>query len=268
MNYFAGNTRQKLINYCNQILKKNKFPIVNYIIENKKDNHYQIYNEYNNLLENIDSNYKIAVKLSSLNFDSSLVKKLIHKYRTKTIPIIIDAEDNRNYESYRSLTNQLMYEYNSDEINIIKTYQMYRKDSLDELRDDLKLMKNSNKILFPKIVRGAYYNSEKNDGHLFIKKEDTDNNYNNALLECYNMNNKYNMVASHNKESLKLASYLNKNNIFSFAHLLGMNEEFMNKFKKSNIVYTYIPYGPYTEMIPYLTRRLYENIDSFKYIFT
>ena len=30
---------------------------------------------------------------------------------------------------------------------------------------------------------------------------------------------------------------------------------------------TYIPYGPYKEMIPYLTRRLYENMDTIKYMY-
>ena len=31
-------------------------------------------------------------------------------------------------------------------------------------------------------------------------------------------------------------------------------------------VYVYIPYGPYTQMIPYLTRRMYENMDMLKYM--
>ena len=145
---------------------------------------------------------------------------------------------------------------------------MYRKDSFDELKDDFKLMKSKNLYFYPKLVRGAYYNLEKNNGQLFNKKEDTDDNYNRAIIECFSQNNPKNMIASHNIESIRLATYLNeKKKIFSFAHLLGMNEKFMNKLDNNNQIYTYTPYGPYSEMIPYLTRRLYENLDSIKYIF-
>ncbi len=45
-----------------------------------------------------------------------------------------------------------------------------------------------------------------------------------------------------------------------------MNETFMTKIKNNHKVYTYLPYGPYIKMIPYLTRRLYENIDTLKYM--
>ena len=38
----------------------------------------------------------------------------------------------------------------------------------------------------------------------------------------------------------------------------------MNSIKKYRTA-SYIPYGPYIEMLPYLSRRLYENIDIMKY---
>mgnify|MGYP001062682876 FL=1 len=42
-----------------------------------------------------------------------------------------------------------------------------------------------------------------------------------------------------------------------------------NNYKNinKNSIHVYIPYGPYKEMIPYLMRRLYENIDTIKYMF-
>ena len=54
---------------------------------------------------------------------------------------------------------------------------------------------------------------------------------------------------------------------FEFANLMGMQENMYNNIIKSgNKVNVYIPYGPYSKMIPYLTRRLYENIDMIKYM--
>ena len=40
-------------------------------------------------------------------------------------------------------------------------------------------------------------------------------------------------------------------------------QELANVGEKVNV---YIPYGPYTQMIPYLTRRMYENMDMLKYM--
>ena len=87
------------------------------------------------------------------------------------------------------------------------------------------------------------------------------------MLQCYKNNNKYNILATHNIESIDGALKLNKrNNIFKIAHLMGMNERNMRKYEGKINIGTYVPYGPYKEMIPYLLRRLYENIDSLKYI--
>ena len=71
-----------------------------------------------------------------------------------------------------------------------------------------------------------------------------------------------------NNESINLCHLLNKENkIFEYAHLLGMNEKKYTKLvKEKENVHVYIPYGPYKYMIPYLTRRLYENIDTIKYM--
>ena len=88
------------------------------------------------------------------------------------------------------------------------------------------------------------------------------------LMHCVVSINKFIIIASHNKESINLGYLLNQQNkIFEFAHLLGMNEKKYNKLIHNNEnVNVYIPYGPYKYMIPYLTRRLYENLDTIKYM--
>lgn len=268
--FIAGNNLKHALNKSKNIIINKKIPILNYITENVKLNEEnKIYKEYINIIDNIDNNYMIALKLSSFNFNKELINKIVNKSIKKNVNIIIDAEDNKNINNYRIITNDLIKIYNKDKVNIIKTYQMYRKDSLDELKDDIKYFNNNifnNKVLISsKLVRGAYWNSENKDRHLFINKEDTNNSYNNGLLECYNnIQNKF-ITATHNKDSIKLITSLKNNDNIILAHLMGMNE---NNMKKLNInKATYIPYGPYKEMIPYLTRRLYENIDQIKYMF-
>lgn len=271
LKFVAGNNLKSAILYGNNLINKNRQPIINYISENN-NNKLKHYIEYNNLLNKISDDYIIALKLSSIDFDTKLLDKLISKLIKKKIKLIIDAENNSNIENYRTITNKLIYKYNKDRNNIIKTYQMYRCDSLDELNDDIKYYKKNNCNLIPKLVRGAYWHNENKEGHLFINKKDTDKTYNKAIKLCYYSNNPYNILATHNKESINLALNLNKNSIFQFANLMGMNNNtqlyIQDKYKdKKFLTATYIPYGPYKEMIPYLTRRLYENIDSIKYIF-
>lgn len=264
--YVAGSSIKNILDI--KYFKNNSIPIINYISEynnnNKKVN--KTYNEYDNLIHNLNSKYMIALKLSSLNFDNSLINNLINKSINKNIKIIIDAEEDKNIEIYRNITNNLIQKYNKDKANIIKTYQMYRKDSLYELNNDFKFFNNLNINHSCKIVRGAYYNQEKNGDHLFKIKKDTDDSYNSAIIKCNEYNNNFHILATHNKFSLELGLLLSKfkNNLI-LANLMGMNEKYMsniNNIQKAK----YIPYGPYNEMIPYLTRRIYENIDQIKYL--
>ena len=56
-------------------------------------------------------------------------------------------------------------------------------------------------------------------------------------------------------------------NIFEFRHLMGMYEKkYQYLADNGSLVNTYIPYGPYNKMFPYLSRRMYENIDMVKYM--
>lgn len=45
-----------------------------------------------------------------------------------------------------------------------------------------------------------------------------------------------------------------------------MNNQKYESIKSDQTMYTRISYGPYTKMIPYLSRRLYENLDTIKYM--
>lgn len=260
--YLGGNSFKKAINVGNKYLKNNKYPIINFSIE-KTDKPIEVYHEYKNLISNLpDQNFSIALKLSSVNFDKKIISDIIDICKDKKTKLFIDAENSSNNNKYQELLNDLIF----TDTNIYKTYQMYRRDSLDTLKKDLEICKNNDILFCGKLVRGAYWNSEYKGGNLFTKKIDTDNSYNQAMLSIYNSNysNKCKIVlATHNKFSIELGVLLNKSNyIFEFAHLQGMREKYyQSEIINSNKVYVYIPYGPYHKMIPYLTRRLYENLD-------
>lgn len=269
--FVAGNKLLDSLKVGNKLIKNQKIPIINYISENKKSEKHHVYNELNQLINQVNQNYMIALKLSSIDFDINYANNLSELCKTKQINLVIDAEENSNYYKSRDLVNNLILKYdtvNNDTLKnsfrIFKTYQMYRRDSLLELHDDFEFFNKRNKKLSAKIVRGAYFNQESNDGHLYDKKKDTDTNYNLAILKCSENNNNFHILATHNKYSIDLAKKLN-NNQFIIANLMGMNENYINNLDTKLYKATYVPYGPYKDMIPYLTRRLYENLDIIKY---
>lgn len=108
------------------------------------------------MINNINNKYILALKLSSLNFNKNYINDIALKCNKKNIKLIIDAENDYNIEKYRNYTNELIYKYNKYNLNIIKTHQLYRKDSLNELKDDIRLFKSKNIKFSTKLVRGAY----------------------------------------------------------------------------------------------------------------
>ena len=268
--YIAGNNIHQAINISKQHLNRNKLPIINYAVENTS-NAQDVFMEHINLIDQIDYKYKIAIKFSSFNFDDTLIDHIIRKSIKKNIRVIIDAEDGKLNEPYQEMCKYLIQRHNRYSPILVKTYQMYRKDALNTLEKDLIETKQANVFLGIKLVRGAYHQNEKKDGYLFTDKKDTDYSYNNALLSISkNYNNNYIMLATHNNESMRLGYLINKHfqkNIFEFGHLMGMNEiEYQRLADSGSLVNTYIPYGPYTQMIPYLSRRMYENMHMIKYM--
>lgn len=268
--YIAGNNIPKVIKASKKQLSNNKLPIINYIVE-KTSRPQDIFMEHTSLIDKLDYKYKIAIKLSAFHFNENFLDCIIKKCIKKNIQIIIDAEEDKLNPQYQSLCEKFMYQYNQESPYIVKTYQMYRKDALKTFENDLDYSEKNKIYLGLKLVRGAYHHKEKYDGHLFTNKKDTDKSYNNALTTlAENHNNKYILLATHNNRSINLGIIENKKakyNIFEFGHLMGMHEKkYQYLVDKGSLVNTYIPYGPYNKMLPYLSRRMYENIDMIKYM--
>ena len=268
--FIAGNSIKHVISVSLRVLTQSKHPIINYATEHC-DNSKQVLEEHMRLISQLNYKYKIAIKASSFGFDKDMINHLVKHCVRKNIRLIIDAEQDSHNLQYQEISNYLMRIHNQDIPYIVKTYQMYRKDSLDTLENDFIASRVDEYQLGIKLVRGAYYHQEKDQGHLFMEKHLTDESYNKGILFIgENNKNTYTILATHNIDSVRLGYMYNrhaKRNIFEFGHLMGMQEEnYQALANHGQLINVYIPYGPYYKMIPYLTRRMYENIDMLHYM--
>jgi len=128
-----------------------------------------------------------------------------------------------------------------------------------------------------KLVRGAYMEQERTRAYthgysdpIHASKEDTDDCYNAMLvtmLEEVRDRGANVMCASHNENSIRHAINLMKDyeisrtddNVF-FGQLLGMCDAITYALGGAGYsAYKYVPYGPVSDVIPYLSRRAMEN---------
>ena len=152
---------------------------------------------------------------------------------------------------------------------------MYRKDKLQDLRDDHQEALTKGYLLGAKIVRGAYMEKERKRAEdkgypspIQNTKEDTDRDYNEAIRYCVQHYEKIaSCNASHNVVSNQLqAELIAKNNLprnhahLNFCQLYGMSDNITFNLAAAGFnVAKYVPYGPVKEVVPYLIRRAREN---------
>ena len=262
--YTAGesiiNLKQKIV----QLHKLQLHPIVDYIKESSNEMTESI-NEYKNIAK-INNLETVAIKLSTFDFNYYHINKIINCLIKENKTVLIDAEDVKCQDRINDITNILIKTYNIDSVSIIKTYQMYRNDSLDLLHQDLNNFPN----LGVKLVRGAYYNTDITSGKLFMKKKDTDEAFEKSvklMFDKIDSNNLYKVfICTHNKKDIDtMINKFNENkekyrdNVYH-GSLYGFINNDTNKIIESGIkTYKYLPYGKIEDSVPYLMRRLYEN---------
>ena len=145
----------------------------------------------------------IAVKLSALNVNNqndveNYLDKIVQKSVQNNNTILIDAENYEIQDKINYITDNFMEIYNKDQLNIYKTYQLYRTDYLDIMKHDLQKERNYN-IGF-KIVIGAYYNEDKKNNILFYHIDETNKNYNNGIgLFVNHYQHQYKLLCASNK---------------------------------------------------------------------
>ncbi|MDP1745643.1 MAG: proline dehydrogenase family protein [Bacteroidota bacterium] len=190
-------------------------------------------------------------------------------------PVFIDAEESWIQKAIDDLANKMMAVYNIQKPIVYNTFQMYCKDKLSYLKHSLNLAQQNNYYLGAKLVRGAYMEKEraraiekKYPSPIQDKKEDTDNDYDAALLFCVENIDRIAICAgTHNENSsMSLVQLMKDKNIketnkhIFFSQLLGMSDHISYNLADAGYnVAKYVPYGPVNEVLPYLIRRAQEN---------
>jgi proline dehydrogenase len=191
------------------------------------------------------------------------------------VPLFIDAEESWIQTAIDELANKMMAVYNTQKPIVYNTYQLYRKDRLAYLKHSFELAQQGNYYLGAKLVRGAYMEKERaraaEKGYpspIQDTKENTDKDYDAALLFCVENINKIAICAgTHNENSsmhlaqlMKDKAVLAQNKNIYFSQLLGMSDHISyNLSNEGYNVAKYVPYGPVNEVLPYLIRRAQEN---------
>lgn len=205
----------------------------------------------------------------------SRLDQLCQHAEQKKVSLFIDAEESWIQQAIDDATDEMMAKYNREAPIVYNTFQMYRHDRLDFLKASLKKAEAGAYILAAKIVRGAYMEKERaralEKGYaspIQKTKMDTDRDYNEALLFCFeNMQNTALCLASHNEQSTRLLVDLieekgvdKKHPHLSFCQLYGMSDHLTFNLAKAGFkVGKYVPFGPIKDVVPYLIRRAQEN---------
>lgn len=189
--------------------------------------------------------------------------------------VLIDAEETWIQDPIDQITYEMMRKYNQKSAIVFNTYQMYRKDSLTNLRNAHHEATMHNYYLGVKMVRGAYMEKERERAEemgypdpIHPDKEATDDSFNKALAFCIDNKQRISlMCGSHNEYSNRFLTVLmekhgmqNDDKRIWFAQLYGMSDPIsFNLAKAGYNVAKYVPYGPVESVIPYLMRRAEEN---------
>jgi len=203
------------------------------------------------------------------------VLAICEKAHATGIPVMIDAEETWIQATIDQLALDMMRKFNKEKAIVYNTYQLYRHDKLQSLKDDHEVAAKEGFILGAKLVRGAYMEKERKralemgyPSPIQPNKQASDKDYDLALDYCTDHIDQIAFVAgTHNEESCRLlADLLDRKNInhqnphVYFSQLLGMSDNLsFNLADAEYNVAKYVPYGPIKAVLPYLFRRAQEN---------
>jgi proline dehydrogenase len=189
--------------------------------------------------------------------------------------VLIDAEESWIQIPVDALADTMMARYNRNSAVIYNTFQLYRHDRLDFLKDSSAKAVAGSYVLGAKLVRGASMEKERKRADdlnypspIQPDKASADRDYDAAALYCLERLGRIAVfIGTHNEQSCaKAVQYMAANDIVPdhpqvwFSQLYGMSDNIsFNLADAGYHVAKYLPYGPVKDVVPYLMRRAQEN---------
>lgn len=216
-------------------------------------------------------NFDMLFELTEIKKIAEPLIKLSEKAAEIGSRILIDAEQSNLQPGVDLIALYLMKRFNKNHSSTIyNTYQLYLKNSPLRLDVHKDWLRSNNASFGAKLVRGAYLNyeiyhqtSSHIDYRLCSSKEQVDRNFNETVHKLICESQSDLIIATHNNESLlKLNSSIIDAQFpekIEYAYLMGFREKVASHVLNLKWL-EYIPYGPSDVKIPYLLRRLEENI--------
>jgi hypothetical protein len=280
--YLGGSDVNSVMMRARHLLDTHRWkPILDFVAEGlqsapQRERILTVYRECSEAMPNTMFSVKLSTYVESGIIQRTQARTLIETIVARQGTVLLDAEDVATHSVTRKFIKDLIRGCNTDgHVRVYKTYQMYRKDAFDELRQDLDMCPT----MGVKLVRGAYWKQDRHTGKLHTNIQDTHQAYDQTaewLLKRQQESELGNIkiiIATHNEESVRkvLRKFDEKpddvRESIAFAQLLGMTDSLSNYTRdKGFSTYKYVPFGPLWEAIPYLLRRLYENKRMIRYL--
>lgn len=191
------------------------------------------------------------------------------------VKVLIDAEDFAVQDAIDAMAYAMMRKYNKKSAVVFNTFQFYRRDMLNNLKQVFDVSQKEKFFLGAKPVRGAYMEKERERARrlgypdpIQPDKASTDRDFDAALDFCTDHIDHISLCAgTHNEaSSLRLIELMKEKNIAPndervfFSQLYGMSDHISYNLAAAGYnVAKYVPYGPVRKVLPYLFRRAKEN---------
>ena len=203
------------------------------------------------------------------------VQSICQKAFDQNVSILVDAEETWIQNTIDNLSYEMMAQFNKERAIVYNTFQMYRIDMLQNLKNAFQNAVRDGYYLGAKLVRGAYMEKERDRA---VEKEylspiqpdktAVDADFDKGVKFCIDNKQRVSLLCgSHNEYSnYYLAMLMEKHSMTPndprvyFAQLYGMSDNISYNLAKAGYnVAKYVPYGPVKSVIPYLLRRADEN---------